>query len=157
MPGPPGCAQRRAQLRAAGSEQGHGLGHIPPGSCGAHAEPGGQRGEGLAVAQVDQDQQGLLPGVQLAPGRADLPAVTADHAGQVSQGRTRQRQRSTVEKHRGPWQTKDCGDRFIYQGLRCPRSRHAARLGPYARLTQDQDGKGSLGPEKVLLASNRAR
>jgi len=74
MPGPFGRAQCRVQLRAAGGQQGHRLVHIPPGRRGAHAEPGGQRGEGLAVAQVGVDQQGLLPGVQLALARADLPA-----------------------------------------------------------------------------------
>jgi hypothetical protein len=43
-------------------------------------------GERLALAQLGQRQQGLLPGAELAPGRPDLPAVTADHPGGVGQG-----------------------------------------------------------------------
>src|SRR5690348_2845632 len=54
------------------------------------------------LLRVDQGQQGLLAGVQLAPARADLLAVPADYTGQVGQRGTRQRQSGTVEKHRSP-------------------------------------------------------
>ena len=56
---------RRGQLRGAGCQQGHGLTHIPPGCGRAYPEPGRQPGERLALAQVRQDQQRLLPGVAL--------------------------------------------------------------------------------------------
>jgi hypothetical protein len=60
------------------SQQGHRLSDISPGGGGADAEPGGQLGKHFAFAQVGQDEEGLLPGVELAPGRADLPTVAAD-------------------------------------------------------------------------------
>jgi hypothetical protein len=111
--------QRAAQLRGAGGQQGYGLARVPPGRGGAHREPGGQVRECLAFAQVNQDQQGLPAGVQLAPARADLRPVAANHPGHIGQGLGRQRQRSTVEKYRGPWaRDEDRGDRAIYQGLR---------------------------------------
>ena len=67
VPGLPGVPQRLAQLRGPGGQQRHGLGDIPPGGGGADAEPGGQLGERIALAQVRQDEQGLLPGAELAP------------------------------------------------------------------------------------------
>jgi hypothetical protein len=75
----------------------------PPGSRDTYPEPGRQAGEGLAGAHVHQDQQCLLTWGQLAPARADLAAVAADHTSQIVQRRARQRQSSTVEKHRSPW------------------------------------------------------
>ena len=99
VPGLPGPFQRPAQLRGPGGQQGDGLGDIAPGRGGADAEPGGQFGERLALAQVSQYQQGLPPRAELAPGRADLPAVTADDPGGVIQGLAGQRQRGRVEKH----------------------------------------------------------
>jgi hypothetical protein len=53
--------------------------------------------------QVDQDQVGLLPGVQLPPQRAGPDPVAADDPGREVQGLTRGRQRRTVEKHGSPW------------------------------------------------------
>src|SRR5262249_52102149 len=66
-------------------------------------EPGGELGERLAFAQVDQDQEGLLPGVQLPPQRADRDPVAADDPGREGEGLRRQRQRGTVEQHGSPW------------------------------------------------------
>jgi hypothetical protein len=40
---------------------------VAPGGGGADAEPGGQFGDGLALAQVGQHQQGLPSRVELAP------------------------------------------------------------------------------------------
>lgn len=95
-------AQRLAQLRRPGREQADGLVHISPGGGGADAEPGGQFGERLALAQVDKHQQRLLARVQLPPGRPGLLAVTADHPGHVVQGRAGQRQRGAIEQHQEP-------------------------------------------------------
>ena len=64
--------------------------HIPvtvvfiPGHSRSRPEPGRDLGERLALAQVDEDQQGLLPGVQLPPGRPDRDLVPADDPGQRS-------------------------------------------------------------------------
>jgi hypothetical protein len=99
-------AQRRVQLRRTGSQQRDGLLAHTARRSRADAEPGGQRGEGLAVVRVGQDQQRLPPAVQRAPARADHLAVTADHPGQVGQCRARQRQSSTVESIEAPGQTK---------------------------------------------------
>jgi hypothetical protein len=130
VPGAPGRRQRLLQFRRPGGQQGNGLLDIPPGSRGAYPEPGRQAGEGLAVAQVHQDQQCLVTRVQLAPARADRAAVAADHTSQVVQRRTRQRQKAAREKSiEAPRQTKGFGDRFIYQGLRYPRRRPAVWPG----------------------------
>jgi hypothetical protein len=51
---------------------------------------------------VDEDQQGLLPGVQLPPQRPDRGPVPADDPGGEGEGLARQRQRGTVEKHGKP-------------------------------------------------------
>ncbi len=71
---------RSAQLRRPGREQVHGLVHISPGRRDTDPEPGRELGERLAFPQVDQDEQGLLPGVQLPPARPDRLAVAADEA-----------------------------------------------------------------------------
>jgi hypothetical protein len=60
-------------------------------------------GERLAFAQVYEHEQGLPPGVQLPPGRADRGPVAADDAGHEGEGPGRQRQRGAVEKHGSPW------------------------------------------------------
>jgi hypothetical protein len=51
------------------------------------------RTERLALAQAGQDQQGLLAGVQLPPGRPGRPAVAADDPGGEGEGLAVQRQR----------------------------------------------------------------
>jgi hypothetical protein len=79
-------------------------GHIPPGDRDADAEPGRQAGERLPPCAVGQHQQCLLPGAELVPTRADLPAVMADYSGGVGEGLRRQRQRGTVESIRAPGQ-----------------------------------------------------
>src|SRR5215813_1480375 len=66
------------------------------------ANPAARSRERLAVAQVNQDQQGLPSGAEPAPARANLDAVAADDPGHIGQGLGRQRQRSTVEKHGSP-------------------------------------------------------
>jgi hypothetical protein len=141
------CAQRGPQLRGAGSQQAHGLCHVPPGRGGAHREPGRQLGERLALAQVDQDQQGLLPAVQLAPARADPGAVAADDAGQVGQRGTRQRQRGAVEKHQEP-----LGGRRIVviasstRDFTVPEGDTPCAISTNAGQLPDQDEKGSVVP-----------
>jgi endonuclease/exonuclease/phosphatase family metal-dependent hydrolase len=86
-------------------------------------DPGRQLGERLALAQVSQDQQGLLAGVQLPPARPDRRAVTADEAGHESQGPGRQRQRGTVKQHQSPWWCEAfLVDRLTYQESLFPRS-----------------------------------
>jgi hypothetical protein len=67
VPGFAGIAERLAQLRGPGGQQGHCLGDVPPGGSGADAEPGCQFRECVAFAQVSQDEQGLPTGVELAP------------------------------------------------------------------------------------------
>jgi hypothetical protein len=64
--------------------------------------PRGDLGERLSLTQVDQHQQCLAARVQLAPGRSDRGSKPADHPGEVGEGRARQRQRSTIEKHLKP-------------------------------------------------------
>ena len=60
VPGLLRVPDRLAQLRRPGGEQCHGLVHVPPGRRGPDPEPGRELGERLALAQVGQDQQGLL-------------------------------------------------------------------------------------------------
>jgi Transposase DDE domain len=103
VPGLLRVADRGAQLRGAGGQQGDGLGHVPPGGRGADAEPRGELGECLAFAQVGQDQQRLLAGVQLPPVRPDSCAVAADDPGHEGERLAGQRQqRGTVEQHESP-------------------------------------------------------
>ena len=126
-------------------QQGHDLGRIPPRGRGAHSKPGCKLGECLALAQVGQHQQRLPPRVELAPARPNLPAVTPDDPGGVSERLGRQRQRGRVESIEAPWwQKRILVDRFIYQGLHYVPSRHAAQVRTYAESLQDQDEKGSM-------------
>jgi len=56
-----------------------------------------------------------------------------------------QRLTAHVEQHGSPWADDGgCGDRLIYQGLRCAPRRRAVRTSSYQVKRQDQDGKGSL-------------
>ena len=103
VPGLLRVADRRAQFRGAGREQGHGLLHVPPGRRGADPEPGREPGERLAFAQVGQDQERLLAGIELPPARPDRRPVAADDPGHEGEGLAGQRQRGTVEKHGSPW------------------------------------------------------
>jgi hypothetical protein len=124
VPGVPECSAR-SPLWGAGRQQPDRFGHIlqavhvptpnPIASSGSLPFAGGPGPVGLPLT------------CQLAPARADPGPVTGDDARQVGQRGTRQRQCGTVEsmETRGqpPGQTKDRGDRFIYQGLRrLPRS-----------------------------------
>ncbi len=93
---------RAAELRGAGLEQGHGLLDIPPGRGPADPEPRRQLRERLALAQVCQDQERLLPRAQLPLARPDRLAVPPDAPGREAESLTGQRQRSTVEKHGSP-------------------------------------------------------
>jgi len=108
VPGLGRVAQRLAQLGGSGGQQRHGLGDVPPGGGGggggggADAEAGRQFGERLAFAQVGQHQQRLPARGELAPGRADLPAVAADDPGAVDGGLARQWERGRAEKHLEP-------------------------------------------------------
>ena len=102
-PGPVRVAERGAQLRGTGGEQFHRLVHVSPGRGPADAESGRQLGERLALAQVSQDEQGLLPGVQLPPPRPDGLQVAADDPRRVVEGLAGQRQPGTAEKHGSPW------------------------------------------------------
>jgi hypothetical protein len=95
--------ERLAQLGGAGGQQGDGLADVSPGCRGAHAEPGCQLGKCLALAQVGQDQEGLLARIQLPPQRADPDPVPADKPGHEGGGLAGQRQRSTVKQHGSPW------------------------------------------------------
>jgi len=95
--------------------------------------------------------------VQLAPARADLRPVAADDPGHVGQGLGRQRQRGTVEKHRGPRADEgDCGDRFIYQEPLFPRRRHGARDQPVNKPAQNEL-KQSLFMRKSNLGGHGAQ
>jgi hypothetical protein len=102
IPGPLRLPDRLAEFRRPGGEEGDGLGHVSPGRGHADPEPGRQPGERLAFAQVDQDQERLLPGVQLAPQRPDAGPMTADDPGHEVQGLAGQRQRGTVKQHGTP-------------------------------------------------------
>src|SRR4029079_7609171 len=75
-----GEPDRGAQLRRPGCEQLRRLVHVPPGRRDADREPGRELGERLAFAQVGQDEQGLLPGVQLPPARPDRLSVAGGSA-----------------------------------------------------------------------------
>jgi len=103
VPGLLGVPDRLAELGRPGGQQRDGLVHVPPGRGGPDPEPRRDLGERLALAQVDQDQQGLPAGVQRPPGRPDGGAVAADDPGHEGEGLARQRQRGTVEKHGSPW------------------------------------------------------
>jgi hypothetical protein len=56
-------------------EQGDRLADIAPGGGNPDLESGGQAGEGVAVAQVGQGEQGLPAGVESAPTGSSLVAV----------------------------------------------------------------------------------
>jgi hypothetical protein len=101
VPGLPRVPDGLAQLRGAGREQLHDLLHVPPGRGGADLEPGREIGERLALAQVGEHEEGLLPGTELPPQRADRGPVAADDPGHVVEGLGRQRQRGTVKQHEG--------------------------------------------------------
>lgn len=75
---------------------------VPPGRGPADPEPRRQFGERLALAQVGQHQQRLLPGLQLPPPRPDRFPVPADEPSHKGEGLAGQRQRSTVGKHGKP-------------------------------------------------------
>jgi hypothetical protein len=90
------------QLRGAGGQQGDGLGDVPPGRRRSYLEPSCYLGERLALAQVDQDQQGLLAGVEPPPQRPDRSPVPADNPGDEGKRLTRQRQCGTVKQHEKP-------------------------------------------------------
>jgi hypothetical protein len=60
-------------------------------------------GERLALAQVHQDRESLLAGVQLPPQRPERDPVPTDETGGEGQGPARQRKRSTIEKQGSPW------------------------------------------------------
>ena len=94
---------RLAKFRGTGSEQFHRLVDVPPGRGRADPEPCRELGERLALAQVRQYEQGLLPGAQLPPPRPDRPQVPADDPGHEGEGLARQWQRGTVKQHRSPW------------------------------------------------------
>jgi hypothetical protein len=93
---------------------------------------------------VDQDQQGLPARIQLAPARADLRAVTADHPGHIGQGLGRQRQRSTVEKHGSPCvDDEDLAIASSTRGFVTLRAATPTVINPCSSR-QDQDEKGSM-------------
>jgi hypothetical protein len=52
----------------------------------ADAEPGGEVGVGLALAQVRQHEQGLAADTEPAPSRADLAAVCSKCVGEGGEG-----------------------------------------------------------------------
>ncbi len=82
-------------------------------------------GECLAFAQVDEHEQGLLPGVQLPPPRPGRRPVTADDPGRVSEGPGRQRQRGAVKSMEAPGGSEAfLVDRLTYQGLLWSRQSH---------------------------------
>jgi len=107
VPGLLRVPDRLAQLRRPAREQGDGLAHVPPGRGDPYLKHRRELGERLALMQVDQDQvdqdqEGLLPGVQLPP-RADQDPVPADDdAGHKGEGPGRQRQRGTVNSMEAP-------------------------------------------------------
>jgi len=78
-----------ASFEGAGGEQVHGLGDVSPGGGGAGAEPGRQDGDGLALAQVDQHEQGLLAGFSLRQRDPITRRCQAYDAGQVGERGTR--------------------------------------------------------------------
>ena len=81
-----GLVQCLVELRGSRGQEFHGLLDGAPLGRGGHHEPGGHFREGLAFAHVDQDEQGVLAGVEQAPGRPDALAVPTDHPGEVVQG-----------------------------------------------------------------------
>ena len=93
----------RGAASGPGGQQRCGLGDVSPGGGGADAEPpDGQLGKRVVLAQVGRHQQGLPGPVELAPARADLPAVTVNDPDGVVEGLAGQRQRGRLEKHRSP-------------------------------------------------------
>jgi hypothetical protein len=66
-------------------EQGDGLADVVPGCRDANAEAGGEFSQCLALAQVDEYEQGLLARVGPPPRRADCLAVPTKDAGQIGQ------------------------------------------------------------------------
>jgi len=55
--------------------------------AGADAEPAGDIGVGIALAQVRHDQQGLPAGVQAPPPRSERGAVGSQRVGEHDQRR----------------------------------------------------------------------
>jgi len=98
-------AQGFAQGRGALGEKAGRLAHVPAGGGGGDAEPGGDLGQGLVLAQVHQDQQGLPEaaqpapaGVQFTPSGVDEPGnVLNDLVRDVEYGSIRDQQGSCVE------------------------------------------------------------
>ena len=90
---------RLAKLRGAGGQQRDSLGHVPPGGRRAYPESGRDLRERLSFAQVDEHEQGLLPGIQLPPQGPDRGPVPADDPGDEGKGLARHRQRGTVKQH----------------------------------------------------------
>jgi hypothetical protein len=127
---------RLAELRGAGREQRDGLVDVPPGRGRADPEPGRDLGERLALAQVDQHEQGLLARVQLPPDRPGRPAVPADDLGGEGEGLAGQRQRGTVKQHEeAPGELSWRGNRLSYQGLRRSQRQHAASCSNRDQVT----------------------
>ena len=94
-----GLAQCLAELGRAGRQQRHRLLHVSPRGSRRYPEAGTELGVGLALAQVDQHQQGLRAGIEPPPERPHRLAVPADHPGDVVQGLMRQIDGGTIEKH----------------------------------------------------------
>jgi hypothetical protein len=91
--------------------------------------------------QRSQHDQGLPARVQLAPARADLPAVAADDSGGVIEGLAGQRQCGRVEKHLEPLGGR-CGSWSIAsstRGFAMPQGDTPYLIRTYALRSQDQD------------------
>jgi predicted enzyme related to lactoylglutathione lyase len=81
----PDPGHRLVQVVGGRGEQGDRLADIAPRGGNPDLESGGQAGEGVAVAQVGQGEQGLPAGVESAPAGSSLVAVGADQVGEVVQ------------------------------------------------------------------------
>jgi hypothetical protein len=98
----------------------------------ADGEPVGQAGEGVAVSQMRQGEQGLPAGIEARPSGADLGAVVADQAGEVVQGAGEQRNRGRAGQQR--------------QRAR-PRRRHERSMLLVAVLAAQPVGLGCFGAD----------
>src|SRR2546423_4386425 len=134
-----------------GGEQVGRLGDVPVDGRDPDAEPGGQPGIGVTVAQVSQDQQRLLAGVQAPPAAADLLVVAAQQLGQVHQAAGGQRDAGRMGQQR----SSSGGERlilvdlFVYQELRPMWTTDT----PLPLMTPHQVGNGSLPSPAIATAS----
>jgi hypothetical protein len=80
---PGGAAGGGLQVIGVGGEQADRFANVAPRGGGADGESAGHPGEGVAVAEMRQGQQGLTARIQAPPSAADPGAMAADQVSEV--------------------------------------------------------------------------